>query len=292
MRKIGNCGLLLLVIMLLFSSCKGKKTSYSSVYEKQQATYIEQYENASSPENLHKVATIVLVIIGIIIGAIIGYFLWTTPISLGELFFDLGIPMIYAYIIHFLLFGALGGGLCYGMARHFFRSTSSEYINVETSFVFSQHDGEEIRTIVYGTSANEDVNKHFLPYFSSNQEVQLTIEMNTSMLQKKIKKVSERQQSPEILIPVELKISKSDNIFYKYDGGIQKDYYSEDSNAENETCYKFFIKNNPELKQNIKFLFEPKDVGAVQIDVIYGTPEYKMVDSSCDIAQTVKFIAD
>lgn len=111
------------------------------------------------------------------------------------------------------------------------------------------------------------------------------------MLQKKIKKVSENQQSPEILIPVELKISKSDNISYKYDGGIQKDYYSEEFDAENKT-YKFFIKNNPELKPNIKFLFEPKDIGEVQIDVIYGTPEYKMVDSSCDVSQTIKFIEE
>lgn len=291
MRKIGNCCLLLLVIMLLFSSCKGKKTSYSSVYEKQQATYIEQYENASSPENLHKVATIVLVIIGIVIGAIIGYLLWCTPVSIATFSHALGIPLIYAIIVQFLIFGALGGGLFYGIARHFFRATSSEYINVETSFVFSQHDGEEIRTIIYGTSANEDVSKHFLPRFSSSQEVQLTIEMNTSMLQKKIKKVSENQQSPEILIPVELKISKSDNISYKYDGGIQKDYYSEEFDAENKT-YKFFIKNNPELKPNIKFLFEPKDIGEVQIDVIYGTPEYKMVDSSCDVSQAIKFIEE
>ena len=292
MKKIGSCGLLLLVIMLLFSSCKGKDTKISSVYEKQQATYLEQLDKASVPENTHKVATIVLVIIGIVIGGIIGYLLWQTPISIGDLSFKLGIPMIFAYILQFLIFGALGGGLCYAIAHHVFRSTSSEYINVETSFVFSQHDGEEIRTLIYGSSTNEDASKHFLPRFSSNQEVQLIIEMNTSMLQNKIKKVSKNQQSPEILIPVELKISNTDNISYKYDGGIQKDYYSEESNSENETCYKFFIKNNPELKPNIKFLFEPKDIGEVQIDVLYGTPEYKMVDSSCDIAQTIKFIEE
>ncbi|SFI86187.1 hypothetical protein SAMN04487775_10794 [Treponema bryantii] len=294
MRKICSCGLLLLVIILLFSSCKGKDTKYSSVYEKQQATYIEQLEEASIPKNANKTGTIILVIIGIVIGGIIGYFVWASPF--GDFVVDIALesplPAVFFYSLHFLVFISLGGFLGFKISNLFFRSISNEYINVETSFVFSQHDGEEIRTLIYGTSANEDANKHFLPRFSSSQEVQLTIEMKTSMLKNKIKKVSKYQQSPEILIPVELKISKGDNISYKYDGGIQKDYYTEESNSQGETCYKFFIKNNPELKPNIKFLFEPKDIGEVQIDVLYGTPEYKMVDSSCDIAQTIKFIEE
>ena len=191
MRKICSCGLLLLVIILLFSSCKGKDTKYSSVYEKQQATYIEQLEEASIPKNANKTGTIILVIIGIVIGGIIGYFVWASPF--GDFVVDIALesplPAVFFYSLHFLIFISLGGFLGFKISNLFFRSISNEYINVETSFVFSQHDGEEIRTLIYGTSANEDANKHFLPRFSSSQEVQLTIEMKTSMLKNKIKKV-------------------------------------------------------------------------------------------------------
>ena len=132
--------------------------------------------------------------------------------------------------------------------------------------------------------------KHFLPRFSTNQEVQLSIEMNTSMLKNKSKKIKKFQRSEDILIPVEITISKTDNVSYQYDGGIQKEQYSSSMVSKNDTSYKFFIKNNPELKPNIRFLFNPSDIGEVEIKVVYGTPEYKMTDSTCDVSQTIKFI--
>ena len=293
MKKIGSCGLLLLVIMLLFSSCKGKDTKYSSVYEKQQATYLEQLDNSSISSRNSLIGTIVLIVAGAVIGGFVGYaigkLLWYTVIN--SFIMESGFFSILEVLA--ILLGILGGFIGFKLSGKIITSNGiDEYINVKTSFIFSQNDGEEIRTILYGIPENEDVGKHFLPRFSANQEVQLTIEMNTSILNNKIKKVSKYQKSAEILIPVELKISNADNISYKYDGGIQRDYYTEETNSQNETCYKFFIKNNPELKPNIKFLFEPKDIGDVQIDVLYGTPEYKMVDSSCDIAQTIKFIEE
>lgn len=293
MKKAFSIMTLILVLVLMFSSCKGEDKSYSSVYEKQQATYIEQLEKASSPATKNLIGTIAFIVGGIAIGGLAGYaigkLLYYT--LLNDFIMSSGFFSILEVFI--LLFGIAGGFAGYQLSKHLITSKGfDEYINVETSFLFSQPGGEETRTILYGISENEDASKHFLPRFSTNQEVQLTIEMNTSMLNNKIKKVSKYQQSAEILIPVELKILNTDNISYKYDGGIQKDYYTEESNSQNETCYKFFIKNNSELKPNIKFLFSPEDVGDVQIDVLYGTPEYKMVDSSCDIAQTIKFIEE
>ncbi len=292
MKKSFSFMTIAFLLVLLFSSCKGKDTSYSSVYEKQQATYLEQLEESATPAKRSTMGTIGLILGGIVIGGLVGYaigkLLYYTIIN--DIIMESGLFSILE--VSALLFAIIGGIIGFKLSGRLITNRVDEYINVKTSFIFSQSDGEELRTILYGIPENEDASKHFLPRFSSNKEVHLTIEMNTSILKNKIRKVSKQQQSPEILIPVELKISNTDNISYKYDGGIQRDYYTEESNSLDETCYKFFIKNNPELKPNIKFLFDPKDVGDVQINVLYGSPEYKMVDSSCDIAQTIKFIKE
>lgn len=280
-KKTNACFVILgLFILLLFSSCKGKDTRYSSVYEKQQATYMEQYDNYTNLSKNVIPKTIGIIIVGFIVGGALGF-------VLSIVIDDCCIIEDYSKIIITVLVAIVGALVSFFL---FYSKVAEEYINIETSFVFSQHDGNEIRTLIYGSADNEDASKHFLPRFSTEQEVQLSIEMNTSMLKNKTKRIKKFQRSVDILIPVEITISKTDNVSYLYDGGIQKDQYSSSVVSKNDMSYKFFIKNNPELKPNIRFLFNPSDVGEVEVKVVYGTPEYKMTDSICDVSQTIKFI--
>lgn len=286
-KKYAIC-LIFSFLFILFSSCKNEEKNYSSVYEKQQITYVEQMETMKTPAKTNIGLCVVSILIGIVIGGLIGYaighLLYYSP--LNDLVMSSGI--ISTEELFIVLIALAGGFLGFKLSTQKY-SFVDEYINVETSFVFSQHESEEIKTLVYGTAANDDASKHFLPRFSSDEEVQLTINMQTSLLEKKIKKLSKFQKSSDILIPVEIKISKMNNLEIKYDGGLQKERLNYETNSSYDT-YKFFIKNNDKLSQNIKFLFIPTDKCDVEIDVAYGTPDYKMVDSMCDIAQTVKFI--
>ncbi|WP_294431265.1 hypothetical protein [uncultured Treponema sp.] len=184
--------------------------------------------------------------------------------------------------------GITGGKLVYSLAN----GELSEYINVETRFVFTRHNSDEIKTNIYGAAQNSDASKYFLPRFPVNEEVQLIIEMNASMLEEYIKKASRKQKSADLLIPVEIVVSKSKNIEVQYDGGLQKERITIENDISGEGRFSFFIKNNKDLHPTIKFLFTPAETGDAEICVTYGTPEYKIVESTCDIVQTMKFIEE
>lgn len=282
-KKIVLAFFLLGCVVMLLPACKNKsQKETSTVLEMQQQTYLEQKNMSYTSKPVLVIRVILFTILGAVLGGFIGYALYNVVINNFILDVD-------AEIVCCILGVIAGAILGFLLARSISPIKQNEYIDVETKFVFSQHESDEISTLVYGAAANDDASKHFLPRFSSDGEVQLTIEMQTSLIEKKIKKLSKFQKSTDVLIPVEIKISKTNNLEIKYDGGLQKDRFSYEPNSTYDT-YKFFIKNNEKLSQNIKFLFLPTNKADVEIDVVYGTPDYKMVDSMCDIAQTVKFI--
>ena len=289
-RKMILAFLLLGCVIMVLPACKNtSQKEATTVLEMQQQTYLEQKEANNGTLASFVIRAIIFVIVG---GILLGTFVGVTT-----LIFDVsqrlaGNGSIDSDDIRHILtvIGIILGGVAgFFLAKSLFPVKSTEYVNVETKFIFSQHNSEEIRTLIYGTELNEDASKHFLPRFPIGDEVQLTLEMNPKLIEKKIKKLSRIQKSTDLLIPVEIKILKKNGVEIKYDGGLQKDRFTCESNEDKDN-YTFFIKNNEKLSQNIKFLFCSSEKGDVEIDIVYGKPEYKIVDSMCDIAQTVKFI--
>ena len=92
------------------------------------------------------------------------------------------------------------------------------------------------------------------------------------------------------MIPVEIAISKSENIELTYDGGIKKEAMRIENDIDGVARFSFFIKNNPELHPKLKLTFTPAQPGKAEVTVTYGFPEYKIVDSTCDVFQTIKFV--
>ncbi len=180
--------------------------------------------------------------------------------------------------------GLIGGGVTgYELSN----GDMSEYINATTNFVFTQHDGSPVQTMIYGATTGES--NYFDPIFTVGEDASLIIEMNTSLLNK-AKKASARQRSEDLLIPVEIAISKSENIELTYDGGIKKEAMRIENDIDGVARFSFFIKNNPELHSKLKLTFTPAQPGKAEVTVTYGFPEYKIVDSTCDVFQTIKFV--
>lgn len=290
MNRIAKCIICTTMITNFFVSCSKKtdENANKNSFEMDQQRY-EQQQKDNKGSTAGKVAGTAAGAgiggaggaaagagIGAAIGAVIPLQIVTVPVGAG-------IGAIIGGIAGLVSGGKTGYQLSNG--------DLSEYINVNTTFVFAQHNSEELKTVVYGSAENE-ASKYFLPRFPVNEEVQLTIEMNTSMLESKIKQASKRQKSSDVRIPVKVSISKSKNIEVQYDGGIQKDRTKPEFDINGDARYSFYIKNNSELHPNLKFLFTPAEVGNAEINVTYGEPENKIVDSTCDICQTLKFIEE
>lgn len=185
-----------------------------------------------------------------------------------------------------ILLGPLGaiGGAAAGYILG--KNDISEYINVETRFVFAKQDtNENPQTMIYGS---KEVNSgdYFLPIFTVGEDVYLNVEMSPSLLSK-AKKASKKQKSTELLIPVEIVITKSKNIEVSRIAGMSN--ISVENYADGTAKYSFFMKNDPSLHPSMRFMFTPAETGLAEIHVTYGTDAYKVVDSTCDVFQTVKF---
>lgn len=290
MKKLKKVVCLYIAGSLLLISCQKKNIDYSkSQYEQDQDLNESQIED--NKEGIGKVAGTVIGATtggvggagvgagtGAAIGAGIGSIVPGPGTAVGA-----GIGAIIGAVV-----GGVGGLI--GGAQTGFVLTNgdmSEYINATTNFVFTQHDGTSVQTMIYG--AVTDTSNYFDPVFTVGEEASLIIEINTTLL-KKAKKASARQKSEDLLIPVEIAISKSENIEVTYEGGIKKEAMLIENDIDGVARFSFFIKNNPELHPKMKLTFTPAEPGKAEVTVTYGLPEYKIVDSTCDVFQTIKFV--
>ena len=169
-------------------------------------------------------------------------------------------------------------------------TNAEQFINVETKFSFSvPEEGEVKKTMIYG-SPSGDGGDYFIPNFKVGSEVSLFIDMNTSLLKNIAKNVRSDEKSPTREILVEVCIEKSKDITVTQTGGVQP--YSNKEDVNGNSFYFFIIKNNNELHGQVRFEFRPAKSGDAKITVAYSALEprgLKIVDSSCDVFQTVKF---
>lgn len=268
----------ILLIGCILTSCSKKDTTkYSTQYEKDQAE-IEEQIIANQGSDATK--------IGGSVGGGSGGLLAGAAIGAG-----LGSVIPGAGTAAGAIIGAIAGGIGGSIGGYKLSNGDiSEYINANTGFIFTQYlnDGtEKSTTMIYGAAANEY--SYFDPVFKVGEDASMIIEINTSLLDK-AKKASSRQKSEDLLIPVEISITKSENIEVTYDGGRQKESMRVENDIDGVARFSFYIKNNPQLINKMKFTFTPAVPGKAEVNVTYGLPEYKIVDSSCDVLQTIKFV--
>lgn len=282
MKKTNKCIYVLMSLSLLLLGCKKKIDTSKTQYEQDKDRNEIQIIDNKGSDGTKAGGTAAGAGIGAIGGAGVGA---AAGAGIGSIIPGAGTAT--GAIIGAIVGGI--GGLTGGGIKGYQLSNGdvSEYINVKTSFVFSQYEGMPASTVIYGASTNEE--KYFVPTFNVGDNVTLHIEMNTSLLNK-AKKASSRQKSEDVLIPVEITIDKTENIEVTYDGGIKKEAMRIENDLEGIARFSFFIKNNPELHPKLKLAFTPAQVGKAEINVTYGFPEYKIVDSTCDVCQTIKFV--
>lgn len=164
-----------------------------------------------------------------------------------------------------------------------------EFVNIETTFVFSSAKNGVEKKMTYGSRTGGTEGNYSLPEFKIGSEIQLSIELVPSLLENVAKDVRESEKSPKREIEIEVTIEKSKNVQVTQTGGMTPINQKDD--VDGTSRFIFTIKNNPEVSRTVNFLFTPAAVGNAKISVEYRAADngLKIVDKSCDVFQTVSF---
>ena len=165
------------------------------------------------------------------------------------------------------------------------------FINVETRFHFSDTNGSNKKSMVYG-STQFDASNSFVPNFKVGIPVLLNIQMHSTLLKKAgggWSGVRNSEKSIDREITVEVTITKSKNVQVTQSGGMSN--VIPQHNIDGSTTYTFTIRNNSEIYPSIAFKFVPAETVDAIISVKYygDSPDSKIVDNSCDVFQTISF---
>lgn len=196
------------------------------------------------------------------------------------------------FICAFLIL-ATAINFCFAFDLPWQEKNAKEFINIETSFVFSDLKKGNERSIVYGSTSGRNNREYFIPEFEKDDEALLFVELNPTLLPNIAKNVRESEKAPTREIIVEVTFQKSKDIIVKQDGGIKS--ISNREEADGTHRFIFEIKNNSEMYRQLRFSFVPSDVGDAIISVVYYAKDpqgLKIVDRTCDVFQTVRFKCD
>ena len=164
----------------------------------------------------------------------------------------------------------------------------SEFLNVETCFSFYNIHTQVSKKNIYGNmSFLEDATE----IISANvgDTVILTITFTPTILSEKKSKIKkEYGDINEIDIPVKL-ICKGKNCKLKFLEAKNLENLEKLSSDGNADC-RFTIKNTVDSKRVIKIEIMGLDKGAYeQLYISYGDENLRIVDSSCDVFETIQF---
>ena len=169
------------------------------------------------------------------------------------------------------------------------KQDAEEFVNIETTFVFSSTKNGVEKKMTYGSRTGASEGNYSLPEFKIGSEIQLSIELAPSLLENVAKNVRESEKSPKREIEIEVTIEKSKNVQVTQTGGMTPINQKDD--VDGTSRFIFTMKNNPEVSRTVNFLFTPAAVGNAKISVEYRAADngLKIVDKSCDVFQTVSF---
>lgn len=187
----------------------------------------------------------------------------------------------------------LGLLLCFSLCAEESRRLGNlqEFLNVETRFVFNKTSktGKSISKI-YGATGFYIGDA--LPISCVKDEKMLfRIEFIPSFLEEEQTKSKifkmRRSKEKDIDIPVRIEItSKKSHVEMTAMKSIEN---IEKEKSDQAQIFTFTIKNKADSKRYIEFEITGREAGDEQIFVSYGSPEYKIVDSTCDVFETIHF---
>ncbi len=171
------------------------------------------------------------------------------------------------------------------------QKNAEEFINVETHFEFSDANGGNKKSIVYG-STEFGKGDYFIPSFRVRIPVLLNVQMHPTLLKNAsglLSTIPNSEKDRKREIKVEITITKSKNIQVLQNGGMKN--ITPQIALDGSVTYTFTIKNDSQMYPSIAFTFDPAEVGDAKITVQYygDNPNQKIVDRTCDVLQAVKF---
>lgn len=159
------------------------------------------------------------------------------------------------------------------------KNENREYIEVETKPQFGRFGYEHYEVIKDG-----------IYIFPTGEEILFSINMKTSLIKEKLKGVKRKFRSSELLIPVEVSVSKGINVICNHVVGMSDEIMQVTSSEDgHEEIFKFYIKNDPNIHPSIGFMFNTLKEDDAVISVTFGNALYKIVNKSCDVSYKMHF---
>lgn len=192
--------------------------------------------------------------------------------------------------LQFLLVFFLSSGFAFDFPWQ--KNNATEFINVETHFIFTDANGNNKKEMVYG-SEEYDKGDFFVPRFKVETTLCLNVQMHATLLSKAggtFSGVQNSEKNKTREITVEISFTKAKNIKVSQIGGITN-VCQPDDRIEGVKSYSFIIKNDEDMLPAVQFIVTPAEAGEAIITVTYygENPTQKIVDKSCDVFQTVYF---
>ncbi len=186
----------------------------------------------------------------------------------------------------------LGLLLCFSLSAKDSRYSGSldEFLNVETHFIFENNQtGKRISNVYGATSFN--IGDGLPVSYKKGEKMIFRIEFIPSSLKEEQAKPkvfkTRRYDEKDIDIPVRIEItSKKSHVEMTAMKSIEN---IEKEKSDQAQIFTFTIKNKADPKRYIEFEITGREAGDEQIFVSYGSPEYKIVDSTCDVFETIHF---
>lgn len=184
----------------------------------------------------------------------------------------------------------LGLLLCFSLSAKDSRYSGSldEFLNVETHFVFENNQtGKRISNVYGATSFN--IGDGLPVSYKKGEKMIFRIEFIPSSLKEEQAKPkvfkTRRYDEKDIDIPVRIEITSRRS-------RVEMTAMESISNIKKEKSaqiFTFTIENKANPKRYIEFEITGLEAGDEQIYVSYGSPERKIVDSTCDVFETIHF---
>lgn len=168
----------------------------------------------------------------------------------------------------------------------------SEVINVETHFIFENtKTGKRVSNIYGATSFS--IGDGLPIIYKTNDKIVFFIEFLPTVLSESKSELRKYNRHPEnIEIPVSIEITSKHATVNLIDTKSIYNVEKKHSKEHDSLVYVFSIKNKIEQKRYIKFEITGLQPCNEQIYITYGNSDNNLVESSCNIFETIQFVEE
>lgn len=165
----------------------------------------------------------------------------------------------------------------------------SEFLNVETHFVFENNQTQNRISNIYGATSFS-VGDGVPISYGINEKLVFYIEFFPTVLSENKLELKNYTKSPDSIdIPVSIEITSKNSKVNLIDTKSIYNVEKKKNVEHGSMIYNFLIKNKIESNRYIKFEITGLTEGEEEISISYGCPDYKIVESSCNVFETIEF---